>query len=159
MIPPFFTSQPEWLEKVERIYALVERAIISEEQAANPVELRRSSRVSAVHSSTVIEGNRLSLAQARAVVDGATVFGPERDVIEMQNAWAAYEALDSYDPYSVEDFLRAHQTLTSGLITEAGVFRTVDVEVVNSFGEVLHTGTQVKKVPGLVAEALDWARS
>ncbi|MCL1800587.1 MAG: Fic family protein [Promicromonosporaceae bacterium] len=79
--------------------------------------------------------------------------------MEVRNAWAAYDAMDSYDPYSVQEFLRAHRLLTKGLIAEAGVFRSKDVEIVNAIGEALHTGSRVEKVPRLMAETLEWART
>ena len=54
---------------------------------------------------------------------------------------AAYDALDSLDPWSVDDFLVAHRLLTAGLITESGVFRSVEVDIVNAHDEVIHTGS------------------
>ena len=157
MIPEFYTSRDEWLDQVGRIYVLLRSVEIDDATAAHPVELRRKNRINSVHSSTAIEGNRLSLDEVTAVVNGHTVYGPERDILEVQNAWAAYEALDTYDPYSVDDLLRAHGLLTHGLITESGCFRSHDVDIVNSLNEVLHTGSRVAKVPRLISELLEWA--
>ena len=157
MIPPFFTDQPAWLDKVGRIYALLERLKISEERTADLVRLRRANRISSVHSSTAIEGNRLTLAQVSAVADGQSVYAPARDVTEVANALAAYDVLGSFDPCSVDDFLRAHGLLTRGLMAESGAFRTVEVAIVNADDEVLHTGSRPGKVPRLVAELFDWA--
>ena len=157
MIPEFFTPQDEWLDQVGRIYVLLRSVQIGDAAAEHRLELRHKNRVNSVHSSTAIEGNRLNLDEATAVINGQTVYGPERDIREVQNAWAAYEALDTYDPYSVEDFLRAHGLLTSGLITESGRFRSRDVEIVNELSEVLHTGSRVAKVPRLISELLEWA--
>ena len=69
---------------------------------------------------------------------------------------AAHDALNELDPWSVDDFLRAHGLLTAGLVTESGAFRTVDVEIVNADGEVLHTGSRIEEVPRLVADVLEW---
>lgn len=155
MIPEFFTPQDVWLDQVGRIYVLLHT--IERASAVRQVELRRRNRIGAVHSSTAIEGNRLTIDEVTAVIDGRTVWGPEKDVLEVSNAWAAYEALDSFDPYSVDDLLRAHGLMTKGLISQSGRFRDVDVEIVNAGGEVLHTGSRVEKVPRLVGELLEWA--
>ncbi|MCL2668918.1 MAG: hypothetical protein FWF02_14650, partial [Micrococcales bacterium] len=112
MIPAFFTDQPTWLDKVGQIYASLERVKISEERAGNLVRLRRANRIASVHSSTAIEGNQLTLEQVAAVADGEAVYAPARDVHEVTNALAAYEVLGSFDPCSVDDFLRAHGLLT-----------------------------------------------
>ena len=74
----------------------------------------------------------MSLSQVEDVAKGDPVLAPPRDVLEVQNALAAYEALDSFDPWNVEDFLRAHLLLTQGLVREAGAFRTVNVDIVNA---------------------------
>jgi Fic family protein len=65
----------------------------------------RQNRITSVHATTAIEGNRLSVGEVAGVVNGVTVFGPPRDILEVQNAYAAYEALDSFDPYSVSSFV------------------------------------------------------
>ncbi|MCL2424132.1 MAG: Fic family protein [Micrococcales bacterium] len=157
MIPAFFTDQPTWMGKVGQIYALLERVKITEERAGDLVRLRRANRISSVHSSTAIEGNQLTLEQVSAVADGQPVYAPARDVLEVSNALAAYEVLGSLDPYSVDDFLRAHGMLTRGLVDESGAFRTVEVAIVNVDDEVLHTGSRPAKVPRLVAELFEWA--
>ena len=157
MIPEFFTPRDEWLDQVGRIYALLQHVEDGEALTGRQVELRRRNRVQSVHASTAIEGNRLSVDEVAAAVGGHVVFGPEKDVREVQNAWAAYEVLDGLDPYSVNDFLRAHGLLTHGLITESGRFRSRDVEIVDGAGEVLHTGSRAAKVPRLIEELLEWA--
>lgn len=156
MIPDFYTPQPDWRERTERIVELLGRISAVEELSGRVPELRRSNRIGSVHSSTAIEGNQLSLAQVADVADGTVVYAPPRDVKEVENALAAYEALDGLDPWSLDDFLRAHGLLTAGLVTESGAFRTVDVDIVGADGSVLHTGSRHEKVPRLVAELLEW---
>lgn len=156
MIPDFYTANPVWAEQIERIGELLGRISAVEELSGRTSELRRTNRISSVHSSTAIEGNELTLAQVEDVANGAPVFAPPRQVQEVENALAAYDALETLDPWSVEDFLRAHGMLTAGLVTESGAFRTVDVEIVGAAGEVLHTGSRFAKVPRLVTELLEW---
>jgi len=156
MIPEFYTTQPEWAPRVERNVELVGRVSALEDVARDRLELRRTNRIWSVHSSTAIEGNRLSVAQVASVADGEPVLAPPRDVKEVENALAAYDALDALNPWSVEDFLRAHGLLTEGLVKESGAFRTVGVEIVNADGDVIHTGSRSDKVARLVAELLQW---
>lgn len=156
MIPELYTPRQTWPGRIEQIVELLGRVSAVEDLSGRAPELRRTNRIGSVHSSTAIEGNGLTLAQVTDVANGAPVFAPPREVREVENALAAYDALDDLDPWSVDDFLRAHALLTAGLITEAGAFRTVDVEIVHPDGTVLHTGSRVEKVPRLVSELLDW---
>ena len=156
MIPEFYIPRPEWAERIERIVELVGRVSALEDVARDRLELRRTNRILSVHSSTAIEGNRLSVAQVASVADGQPVLASLRDVKEVENALASYDALDTLDPWNADDFLSAHRLLTAGLVQESGAFRTVGVEIVNAFGEVVHTGSAADKVPHLIAELLQW---
>lgn len=159
MIPEFYTPQPDWLERIEQIGELLGRVSAAEELSGRVPELRRMSRIEAVHSSTAIEGNTLTLAQVAGLARQEPVFAPPHEVMEVENALAAYEVLDSLDPWRVDDFLKAHGLLTGGLISESGSFRTVDVEIVARDGTVLHTGSRAEKVPRLISELLQWGGS
>ncbi|MDR2974537.1 MAG: Fic family protein [Propionibacteriaceae bacterium] len=154
---PFFERQSEWDDAIGRVYAQLERVKLAEDRTPDPLVLRRESRIRSVWSSVVIEGNRLTAGQAEGVVNGQPVYGPARDIAEVQGAWAAYEAMGSYDPVSLDSFLAAHRLLTSGLLADAGVFRTVDVEVVNADGEVLHEGADPELVPRGMEQLFAWA--
>jgi Fic family protein len=156
VIPEFYTRQPEWGGRIERIVELVGRVSALEEVVKDKLELRRTNRIWSVHSSTAIEGNQLSVAQVEDVANGEPVIAPPRDVKEVENALAAYDALDSLNPWDVDDFLAAHRLLMEGLVKEAGVFRTVGVEIVNADGDVLHTGSHPQKVPRLISELLEY---
>lgn len=94
-----------------------------EELHPNPV-LRRENRIRSIHSSLAIEQNTLTLNQVSDVIDGKRVFGPPQDIREVKNAYEVYDAVSSFDPYSVKDLLRAHQIMMEGLVREAGVFRS-----------------------------------
>lgn len=139
------------MELLGRISAL-------EELSSRTPELRRHNRVDAVHSSTAIESNELSAAQVGDLANGTPVYAPSRAVTEVENALAAYDALGDLDPRDVDDLLRAHCILTAGLVAESGAFRTVDVDIVNTEGDVIHTGSRAEQVPRLVAELLEWGQ-
>jgi Fic family protein len=155
----FFTYNPLWHETTGKIYALLERIKISEEQSKDVLHLRRTNRILSVGATTAIEGNRLTTQQVFDVINGKVVFAPLHDIKEVKNAFAAYGQIPGLDPYSVEDFLKAHRFITENLVQESGQFRTVGVAVVNSRGEILHSGADYKDVPALIAELLEWGKT
>lgn len=100
-------------------------------ESANVVDLRlrRINRVRTIHGSLAIEGNTLSEEQITAILAGKRVLVPPREVKEAQNALELYDQLASSKPYSKRDLLKAHQILMTGLIQEAGPFRSGGVGV------------------------------
>lgn len=136
---------------------LVGKVTASEGLNANPI-LRRRNRIQTIYSSLAIEQNTLSMEQVTAVLNGKHVIAPPREITEVKNAYEIYEALDSLDPFSVDDFLKAHAVLTRGLVNESGCFRSRPVGVVDDRGNILHFGTLPDYVPGLVGELFAWVR-
>jgi Fic family protein len=125
--------EPKWHEKIGAIHALLERVKISEEQSGDVLHLRKLNRILSVHASTAIEGNQLTLGQVTDVINGKPVWGPPKDIKEVQNAWHAYNEIPGYTPWSVDDLLRAHAHLTDTLIGESGRFRSGCVANADSF--------------------------
>lgn len=121
--------------------------------------LRRSNRIRTIYSSLAIEQNTLNIEQVTAVISGKHVLAPPKDVKEVQNAYEIYECMDSLNPYSAEDLLKAHSVMVRELADEAGFFRSRPAGVVDSGGNVLHFGSLPQYVPELVAELLDWTES
>jgi Fic family protein len=93
------------------------------------------------------------------VINGKVVFAPLHDIKEVKNAFAAYEKIPDLDPYSIADFLKTHRFITDNLIQESGQFRTVGVAVVNSKREIIHSGSDFREVPTLVAQLLEWSKT
>lgn len=154
----FYTEDPRWHEKIGAIHALLERVKISEAQSGDVLHLRRRNRMLSIHASTAIEGNRLTLSQVTDVINGKPVWGPPKDIKEVQNAWAAYNEIPGYDPWSVSDLLRAHAHLTASLMGESGQFRSGGVAVMGGDGTLLHRGAPSAQVPALVEQLLDWGK-
>ncbi len=127
-----------------------------EELHPNPV-LRRENRIRSIHSSLAIEQNTLTLNQVSDVIDGKRVFGPPQDIREVKNAYEVYDAVSSFDPYSVKDLLRAHQIMMEGLVREAGVFRSGNVGVYAGT-QLIHAGTPAKYVPELMRQLFSWLK-
>ncbi|MFN7834453.1 MAG: Fic family protein [Burkholderiaceae bacterium] len=155
----FFTESPKWHEKIGAVHALLERVKISEEQSNDVLHLRKCNRILSVHASTAIEGNQLTLGQVTDVINGKSVWGPPKDIKEVQNAWDAYNAMPGYTPWSVDDLLRAHAHLTDSLIGESGRFRSGGVAVVGIDGTLLHRGALSVQVPKLVEQLLQWGET
>lgn len=125
----------------------------------NP-KLRRANRIRTIHDSLAIEQNTLTLEQVASVLNGKMVIAPPKDIQEVKNAYEIYELLDTLDPYSVDDLLKAHGVMTNGLVEESGAFRTKPVGVVDSkSGEVIHVGTLPAYVPQAVEDLLQWLKS
>ena len=120
--------------------------------------LHRRNRIQSIHSSLAIEQNTLSEEQVTAVLRGERVLAPSKDILEVQNAFEAYEKLEELDPYSSSDLLAAHGIMMGSLIPEAGRFRTGNVGVVRG-QDVLHIGTLPPYIAGAVEQLLDWVKT
>ena len=117
--------------------------------------MRRTNRIRTIYSSLAIEQNTLSLEQVTAVLNGKKVIAPPKDIAEVKNAYEIYDMLDSLNPYSVDDLLKAHAVMTKDLVGESGCFRSIPVGVVDNEGNVLHFGTLPDYVPRLIEELLE----
>lgn len=120
--------------------------------------LRRENRIRSIHASLAIEQNTLTLEQVTAVIAGKRVLGPPREIREVRNAFAAYEALGTWDAAVEADLLAAHGRMLEGLADDAGRYRSGGVGVMRG-EEVVHMAPPARRVPGLMRNLLDWLRS
>lgn len=127
--PPFEIT-PEILSYVADISELVGKIGVTDHLSANP-KLRHENRIRTIHGSLAIEQNTLSIEQVTAVINGKRVIAPPKDIAEVKNAYDIYEQMDELDPYSVDDLLMAHGIMMRGLISEADVFRSGSVGIVD----------------------------
>ena len=95
------------LMQIEAARALVDRMPLSPSAEA---ALRARARVRSSHFSTFIEGNRLTLEEAKAVItnEKTEIEGRERDICEVRNYWNAL--------LCVEEWARKKKPLTEELI-------------------------------------------
>lgn len=121
--------------------------------------LRRVNRIKSIHSSLAIENNTLSFEQVTAVINGKIVLAPQKDILEVQNAFRAYEKLSEINPYSIDDLLKIHGVMTDGLVKEAGQLRSGQVGVYNQDGKVVHLAPPAEFVPGQIAQLFDWVHT
>lgn len=111
-----------------------------------------------VLDTVAIEGNPLSLAQATAVLNGKRVRGQRREIVEIQNANAAYECVTEWNPLQQRSLLAAHRVLMTGLISDAGRFRTGQVGVLQG-DRVAHLAPPPHRVPDLVQSLFRFLRT
>ena len=117
--------------------------------------LRRELRIQMIYSSLVIEGNKLDEHAVSAIIDGKRVLGDRRDILEVENARAAYDLIPELDPHSLADLLRVHRVLMGGLAPDAGRFRSGNVGVFNG-DTLIHAGTPAAYVPEVMGGLFEW---
>jgi Fic family protein len=90
-----------------------------------------------------------------ALFDGQRVIGPARDIQEVRNAIAAYDALPRWNPADREHLLEAHGVLMAGLIDSPGRFRSGGVGIYRG-DQLVHMAPPATRVPALVGDLLGW---
>lgn len=120
--------------------------------------LRREVRIQTIYSSLVIEGNKLDERAVSAIIDGKRVLGDRRDILEVENARAAYDLIPELDPHSLVDLLRVHRVMMGGLVPDAGRFRSGNVGVFNG-DTLIHAGTPAGYVPEVMGGLFEWLRA
>lgn len=144
------------LVKVERLLGRLEGLDVRRPQP----QLRKRNRIRTVRGSAAIEGNTLSEAQVTAMLDGKRVIAPARELREVSNVNAAYDRVEGPAPFvatSKKSLLEAHRVLMSGLIPEAGRFRTSSVGVLRG-NRVVHVAPPAHLVDTEIEALLRWLR-
>ncbi len=133
------------------------RITVLENEKISP-KLRRENRIKTIHSSLAIEHNTLSIEQVTAILDGKRILGDPNEITEVKNAYQTYEMMLDLDPMSIDDLLKAHKVMMSGLVKENGRFRSGGVGVFD--GECLvHMASPAKFVPIHMANLFDWYKN
>lgn len=121
----------------------------------NNSKLRRANRIKTIQASLAIENNTLTVEQITALLNGKRIIGTPAEIKEVKNAYEVYEQLLTFNPFSVEDLLKAHSILMTGLVKNAGDFRTGGVGVFKG-SEVVHMAPPAEFVPEHIANLLAW---
>ncbi len=153
---PPYTITPAILNLVAEISELIGRYTMLAEQNLTP-RLRRENRIRTIQASLAIENNTLTLEQVTAVIDGKRVPGLPREIQEVRNAFAVYEAMDNWHPASEADLLAAHSLLMSMLVDQPGVFRSGGVGIFRG-EQLVHMAPPADRVPYLMVDLLDWLK-
>lgn len=114
-------------------------------------QLRKQNRIKTIYSSLAIEGNSLTIDQITGIVESKRVIGPQKDILEVQNAILVYESLRDWKSDKSKDFLSAHQLLMKNLIENPGKYRNQAVGIVKG-DDVQHLAPPHQNVNGLMNE-------
>ena len=153
-IPPYKVSGKA-MNLIAEIAAAIERYRIILE-GPDGVRLRKINHIRTIRGTTAIEGNTLTEEQITAILAGKRVSGTQREIDEVKGAHAAYEAIESFNPYSIDDLLKAHGLMTKGLVDRPGKFRNCNVGVMDGAGNVVHMAPPFANVPSLVKDLFAW---
>ena len=118
-------------------------------------ELRRGNRIKTIQASLAVEQNTLTLEQVTAVIEGKTVLGLPKEIQEVRNAFAAYEALEQWHPHQIDDLRAAHALLLHGLIDDAGHWRSKGAGIYRG-EQLVHMAPPASQIPRLMADLFAW---
>jgi len=130
------------------------------------VELRKDALIRSAHSSTSIEGNRLSRDQVSALAEGRKVMAGRKDKQEVLNYLYVLEHLADFAPGSFiteQSICDIHRSLTKEVLDnprDCGKYRDRQVYIGNRVtGEVIFLPPKTRLVPGQMKGLVDWLGS
>ena len=162
--PVFTTTHPitGGLTHIERARGFLEAAMLSEQWVR---EMGQRALLLEAHHTTHIEGTRLTLDQARRLLEGNPVpdADPE-DTKELLNYRKAFDFVSEYissgGPITEGLIREIHRCLVEGVRGGAagpGEYRKTQNYVVNSLtGEIIYKPPPAYDVPTMMAELVDW---
>ena len=112
-------------------------------------QLRRKNRIRTIQGSLAIEGNSLTRGQVTALLDQKRVIGPQQDILEVQNAIAAYRRMPEFVPFSLDSLLEAHAIMMGGLVDHPGSLRQSPIGVLRE-NDVFHEAPDWGKVASMM---------
>ena len=155
-IPPFTISN-KMLELVSEIMEKIGKLDNFNDLSKTPI-LRRHNRIRSIHSSLAIEANSLSYDQVNDVINGKLVIGPKKEIIEVKNAYNAYEIMDKMDAYNINDLLKTHGIIMHLIAYDAGKFRFGNEGVFDENGNCVFMAPKPDLVPVLVKNLFKWMK-
>jgi len=166
MFKPKFKYTNKTVKLLTRISAAREVILNSPLIPKWNVTLRQEAIIHSAHSSTSIEGNRLSLEQVSELARGREITATRRDKQEVLNYLDVLKNIKNLikDNFITEkDILNIHRMVTKNTLDnpeDCGVYRNRYVVVGNRFtGEVFFRPPQNLEVPGLVNDLVEWINS
>ena len=153
------------MTEIAEIKAVVERSRVL---PLNEAQLRRQAILRMAHTSTSIEGNKLAQFEVGKVLEGKSVRGSQKDILEVENYYRALKLLDelskSKKDISEDEILKLHKTVIDGLVEKEkiGKFRPADVYVLDDLGDgremLRFKAPGAKQVKKLNQELIDWLK-
>lgn len=129
------------------------------------VSLRREAIIRCAHSSTAIEGNRLSLEQVSDLAQGREIMATRKDKQEVLNYLKVLQSIDKLTDGKIHEknLLLIHKLLTQATLenpSDCGVYRNRYVIVGNRLtGEVFFSPPSNEDVPKLMKALITWLNS
>lgn len=129
------------------------------------VSLRREAIIRSAHSSTAIEGNRLSLEQVSDLAQGREIMATRKDKQEVLNYLKVLQSIDKLTDGKIHEknLLLIHKLLTQATLenpSDCGVYRNRYVIVGNRLtGEVFFSPPSNEDVPKLMKALITWLNS
>jgi Fic family protein len=117
--------------------------------------LRRKNQIKSIHSSLAIENNQLSESQVKDLINGKLVIGPQKDILEVQNAIKVYEKIQDINPYTQKDLLKYHKLLMTSLVPDEGLYRKGQVGVFDD-EKAIFMAPPADRVPSLMNNLYDY---
>lgn len=151
---PPLTLTAKMLTLVAAISEQIGQLSVGDDKRQTP-QLRRGNRIRTIQASLAIENNTLSVEQVTAVLEGKRVLGLPREIQEVRNAFAAYEALPQWAPSDRAHLLKAHELLMYGLVDDAGRFRQAGVGIYRG-KQLVHMAPPASRVTHLIDDLLQW---
>jgi Fic family protein len=155
MKPPFKIT-PKILNLVSSISTLLGRLESLTVPMPGP-KLRKENRIKTIKSTLAFEGNTFSEEAVSAILENKRVLGSKKEILEVKNAIAVYESIETFKPEGIKSFLSAHFILMKDLVTSAGKFRSQNVGIIKGKA-VKHVAPKPNLVPELMAEVFDWIK-
>jgi len=166
MFKPKFKYTNKIVKLLTRISAARETILNSPLIPKWNVTLRQEAIINSAHSSTSIEGNRLSLEQVSELARGREITAARRDKQEVLNYLDVLRNIKNLikeNFITEKDILNIHRMVTKNTLDnleDCGVYRNRYVVVGNRFtGEVFFRPPQNLEVPGLVKDLVEWINS
>ncbi len=160
---PRFSYTPAILRSLMEIEAAKAVVAYTPLPLAAEKELRDRARIRATHYSTSIEGNRLTLAEAKGIINGERTVGKEkqRDVSEVRNYWNALiwveEQAHDRAPLTENLIGKIHATVTKGLKRKPSAYRGGQNVIRDSMsGAIVYLPPEAADIPVLMASMVDW---
>jgi Fic family protein len=127
------------------------------------VSLRRDALIHSAHSSTAIEGNKLTLEEVSQLALGRKIMATRKEKQEVLNYLNVLQNIQDYQndgKVTEKLLLKLHKDITKetlDLPSDEENYRKVQVVVGNKFtGEVVFTPPKTEKVPQLTKALLEW---
>ena len=150
------------ITEIERARGFLEAASLSDEWVSS---MRSRAFLLEAHHTTHIEGTRLTVDDAAAILAGRAVLGADpEDTRELLNYRDAFEYVSEYlsdgGPVTERLILEIHRRLVGGVrggSAAPGEYRLVQNYIVNSAtGETIYTPPPPQAVPELMRELVSW---